>query len=302
LTVVRQSFEEAALRSYAADLVAAAVKKGEVEAVGELCSPVPLRAVSSALGMSEGATSTIVESGKRILDAGQRGVPLRTLAGLEAEARTIEVLIEECLRSCGSQAASGLSLMIRLNSEQFGFSERELVGLVFFLVWAAVDTTNALLANALYLFATHPEQRALIRADPSLLPVAIEEVLRTAGSVKRTNGRVVRESFRLAGINFPPGSVLIADLAAAQRDAQVYVDPEAFEVQRRSRPNVAFGLGVHTCLGASIARAEAQVLLAEAIQAADFWLADRQPEWQVHPVFRRLEHLHLVFSPCTPSF
>jgi cytochrome P450 len=108
---------------------------------------------------------------------------------------------------------------------------------------------------------THPDQLARLRADPALVPAAVEELLRLDGSVPVASPRVATEDVEYGGVTIPRGAIVTVVLNAANHDPEHFPDPEGIHIDRVGRTHIAFGFGVHYCLGVSLARAEAQIAL-----------------------------------------
>jgi cytochrome P450 len=143
------------------------------------------------------------------------------------------------------------------------------------LLVAGHETTVNLIGNAILALLRHPEQLAAVRADPGLAPAVVEETLRYDPPVQMTS-RVIRGGMRLGDVDAPDGATALILLAAANRDPDVFDDPDRFDIHRRGGSgHLAFAAGPHFCLGASLARLEA----AQAITA----FATRLPSAVLHP-------------------
>jgi cytochrome P450 len=136
----------------------------------------------------------------------------------------------------------------------------EIVGFVGLLLVAGHVTTTATLGNAVLALDDAPDAAAAVRADPALLPAAVEEVLRLRTPFPRL-ARITTADASVAGVRIPAGQVVLPWLAAANRDGRVFAEPHRFDLRRRPNPHLAFGHGVHFCLGAPLARLEARVAL-----------------------------------------
>ena len=163
-----------------------------------------------------------------------------------------------------------LSDMMRAEIEGDRLTHQELLTLAATLLMAGTDTTRNQLAAAVEVFCDHPDQWALLARHPELAPNAVDEVMRYA-PVIFTTLRVAVEDVRLAGYTVPAGTLVIANIAAANRDPEIYSDPSFFDITRDDPPAMlSFGGGVHYCLGAHLARIE----LAEALTT----MARRMPD------------------------
>ena len=127
---------------------------------------------------------------------------------------------------------------------------------IFQLVVAGHDTTTSLIGNGTVALLRHPEQRAALVADPGLLPRAIEEILRWDAPVPHSTFRYTTQEVRLGDVVIPAYAQVIISLAAANRDADRYQDAESFDITRSDNSHLAFGHGIHHCLGARLARLE----------------------------------------------
>jgi cytochrome P450 len=142
----------------------------------------------------------------------------------------------------------------------------ELVGLCTLLSVAGSETTFSLIGNAVWLLASHPAQRRRLVDDPSMIPAALEEVLRVESPVQYL-GRVTTRDVELHGRSIPAGTRVALIFGAANRDERRWNDPDSFDVSRPAKRNLAFGEGIHHCLGAPLARLEGRVVLEELLRS-----------------------------------
>jgi cytochrome P450 len=153
-----------------------------------------------------------------------------------------------------------LSLLSVPDPEAGELSDLEVVANCVLLVTAGIDTTTALIANTVLCLLNNPDQLALLRADPELVPNAIEETLRFEPPALSAS-RFAAEKLPLGGREIPAGGQILVSLAAANRDPRRYADPDRFDVTRADIEPLTFGGGRHFCLGASLARLEARAAL-----------------------------------------
>ena len=157
-------------------------------------------------------------------------------------------------------------------------------------------TTTDLIGNAVRLFMLHPGELAKLKADPSLINAAVEEALRFEPPVDIT-GRIASKDMTVGGCPVKSRQSMLVSLRAANRDPAAFEDPDRFDITRRKAPHVSFGGGAHICIGAPLARLEAQVALARLFERfPDMKLADpaAPAEWRQLPFFRGLEQLHVT--------
>jgi len=189
-----------------------------------------------------------------------------------------------------------VSDMTRLQADGAEISDAELGSNLGLLLVAGNLTTTDLIGNAVRLFLTHPEQLAKLRADPTLINAAIEETLRFEPPVDIT-GRIASHDLEVGGCPIRKSQSMVLSLRAANRDPEVFDDPDRFDISRHKSPHVAFGGGAHICLGAPLARLEAQVALTALFaRFPGLKLAepDAPPAWRTLPFFRGLERLEVV--------
>jgi cytochrome P450 len=152
----------------------------------------------------------------------------------------------------------GLISALIADADDDRLSHEELVAMAMMLLIAGHETTVNLIGNGLLALLTHPDQRALLRDRPELLPAAVEEFLRFDSPVHSTPARFAAEDVEYAGVVIPAGAVVILSLAAANRDPDRFPDAAELRVDRDAGGHTAFGHGLHHCLGAQLARIEGQ--------------------------------------------
>jgi hypothetical protein len=188
-----------------------------------------------------------------MLDRGNRAVVefCDYLRGLVAERR----------RNPGNPEHDVLTRLIRGEADGERLTEPELLQNCVFILNAGHETTTNLIANALHLLCAWPDQRARLLADPTLMKTAVEEFLRFDPSVQLGNRRVLRNT-ELGGVALPEGALLTLCIAGANRDAEVFADPDRLDLGRQPNPHLGFAGGPHVCAGLAVARLEARVALA----------------------------------------
>jgi cytochrome P450 len=152
-----------------------------------------------------------------------------------------------------------VSALLTARDEGGRLSEQELLAMLMVVLAAGHETTGNLIGNSVLALFDWPEQRARLQAQPELLRVAVEEMLRFIGPVMQSTLRIASEDVEVGGVVIPAGSVVVAMLTAANRDPHRFEDAERFDVAREENPHVAFGHGIHFCLGAPLARMEAEI-------------------------------------------
>jgi cytochrome P450 len=189
-----------------------------------------------------------------------------------------------------------VSDMVGLQAEGEALTDGEISNNLQGLLIGGNLTTTDLIGNAVWLFLTHPDQLAKLKADPSLINTAVEEVLRYESPVDIT-GRIAPREMEVGGCPIHQSQSMFLSLRGANRDPEAFPDPHRFDIARKDAPHVAFGGGMHLCIGAPLARLEAQVALLSFFERfPNLRLADpdMKPEWRSLPFFRGLEELRVA--------
>jgi len=262
-------------------------RRGEMDVVADLAQPLPTIVIAELLGVpstDQERFRTWSDALVELLDplSGREGIepPRRATAELAAYLRE---LLAERRRAPRDDL---LSAMIAAEDENESLAEGELIALASLLLAAGNETTTSLIGNAVVLLLRHPEERRRLQGDLGLLPGAIEECLRVEPPVQLTD-RAVVEPVDLAGVRLERGTIVGALLAAANRDPERFTDAERFDVGRTENHHLSFGLGNHFCLGASLARLEAQAALGALLRRyPDFHGPVEPPGWKPSIVLR----------------
>jgi len=188
-----------------------------------------------------------------------------------------------------------LSLLIAAEDQGDRLSEGELLVTCILLFVAGHETTVNLIGNGLLALLNHPDELAKLRADLTLLPGAVEELLRYDSPVQRT-GRITNTDVKLDGRRIPKGSLVITALGAANRDPVHFPDPDRLDIRSRDNRHIAFGFGIHFCLGAPLARLEGQIAIGTLLRRMPgLRLATSTLEWRESSTLRGLKRLLVAF-------
>jgi cytochrome P450 len=227
-----------------------------LELVSAYAYPLPIAVIFELLGIPESDRSRVHGWTEDLFRSGLEPDG-RMAAGMRAFAAYGRELV------AAKTAAPGEDLLTQLvHAAQDGDSldQDELVAMIFLLILAGHVTTVNLIASAAYALLTHPDQRALLADDPDLVDGAIEETLRCWGPAELASERYALEDLELSGIDVRRGDLVLPILAAADRDPARFADPDRFDLARPdARRHLAFGKGVHACLGAPLARLEGRI-------------------------------------------
>ena len=188
-----------------------------------------------------------------------------------------------------------LGRMVAAEEEGDKLSSAELLTTCVTLLTAGHETTTNLIGNGLFTLLRHPEQLARLRADESLMAVAVEEMLRYESPLQR-NPRRVAEDLEFGGQRLRRGDFVLQILASANHDPAVFPEPERFDITRQPNRHLAFGHGIHFCLGAPLARIEAPVVIGTVLRRfPHLRLTGDAPQWQEHGLLRSLRTMPVAF-------
>lgn len=238
-------------------MVERCVAKGDIDGIRDLAQPYPLKVFPDAVGLGEDGRENLLIYGDMIFNSmGPRNDLLAR--STERVSEVTEWIMDHCKREQLRPGGFGDQIYQAADAGEIGHDQAPM--LVRSFLSAGVDTTINGLGNALFSLAHHPEEYAKLHADPSLARPAFEEALRyesTAQTFFRTAGR----DCEIAGVPVPNNSKVVLFLAAANRDARKWPEPERYDIERRPSGHMAFGSGIHGCVGQAIARLEGEVVL-----------------------------------------
>ncbi len=209
----------------------------------------------------------------------------------EAAAEVVAFFHEQIVRQREQPRPGILSDLIAVRDQGDRLSENELIVTCTLLLIAGHDTTVNLIGNGMLALLRHPDQFALLKAHPELIQPAVEEFLRYESSSQMT-GRIAHEDVEYGGKVIHRGDQINLLLGSANHDPAQFSDPDRLDITRKDNKHIAFGHGIHYCLGAPLARLEAQVAITLLLQRhPDLHLTDGEPERRETIGFRGLKHL-----------
>jgi len=258
--------------------------------------PIPIDAIASILGVDK----------SRLADfrSWSEGV-IQFLNPMRSQEQTSAMLAADQALSAYMNAAMAdrrenpkddlITDMVRLQAEGAPLRDEEIsINLRALLVGGNLTTTD-LIGNAIRLFILNPDQKTLLLENPALIVSAVEEALRFEPPVDIT-ARVANRDIEVGGCPIKSSQAMVFMLRGANRDPAVFSDPHTFDITRKGQPHVSFGGGAHICIGAPLARLEAQLAILKMLQRfPDMKLVDPDaaPQWRTLPFFHGLEHLNV---------
>jgi cytochrome P450 len=292
-----------AMRPHIQDIVDGLLDRVEgahgMDVIEDLAYPLPVRVICEMLGVPTSDqevfrqwSADIARSlDAAILPADSEVIP-RGREAREALSAYLRSLIATCRKN---PRADLLSALIAVEEEGSKLSEGELVSTCALLLIAGHETTVNLIGNGLLALLQHPDQMRALSDNPALIQCAVEELLRFDGPVQRT-GRMTMVDVGIGGRQIPKGSIVTAVIGAANRDPAHFPDPDRLDVARRDNRHIAFGFGIHFCLGAPLARIEGQVAIGTLLRRMPaVKLVSDTPKWRESSVLRGLKTLPVAF-------
>lgn len=223
--------------------------------VGRFALPVPSMVICRLLGVP-------YEDHEFFQDASRRLVQSTTAQGAIAARHDLAVYLDGLITRL--QAEPGPGLLSSLVTDQLAHGEidrEELVSSSILLLVAGHETTASMTSLSVITLLEHPDQHAALRADPSLIPGAVEELLRYLAIADIAGGRFAKADIEIDGHVIKRGEGVLVSNSIANRDGSVFAEPDTFDVHRSARHHLAFGYGVHQCLGQHLARLELEIIL-----------------------------------------
>jgi cytochrome P450 len=238
-----------------------------LDLIESLAYPLPVIVIAEMLGIPSTDRPTFRRWADTLFDVNidpedsLQKVGEEAVASVAPTMREMNTYLLDYIRSRRANPGQDLtSKLLQADVDGERLDDQEIVGFVGLLLLAGHITTTATLGNTIVSFEENPDAATEIRADPSLLPAAIEEVLRHRTPFPRL-ARLATTNAQVGDVEIPAQGLILVWLTAANRDARVFPDPNRFDIHRRPNPHLTFGHGIHFCLGAPLARLEAKVAL-----------------------------------------
>jgi hypothetical protein len=265
--------------------------------MAEISLPIPIDVIARILGVDTSRLAEFRDWSEGVI---QSLNPLRTPEQTAHMVRASEALGGFMIGMMNARRAAPeddlVTDMVQLQAAGADLSDADLATNLIALLVAGNLTTTDLIGNGARLFLLNPDELAKLRADPSLIGAAVEEVLRYEPPVDIT-GRIASREMEVRGCPVHATQSMLLSLRGANRDPEVFEAPERFDITRKKSPHVAFGGGAHICIGAPLARLEGQVTLLRLFERfPNLRLAEPEakPEWRTLPFFRGLRRLDVL--------
>jgi len=278
------------------DLLDRVAASGRMDVVDDLAYPLPVIVIVELLGIPTGDRARFKEWSDAIVS----GASSAAMAGRDPQAEMSAYFLRLVAERRRDPRADLISALLAAQVDGQHLTELELLGFCVLLLVAGNETTTNLIANAIRCFDDNPEALRQLYARPELLPNAIEEVLRYSSPV-RCMFRTTAAEARLGAHTIGAGQYVVAWIASANHDPEQFADPDRFDIARSPNRHIAFGQGVHFCLGAPLARLEARIALTAMLARLRDIARDRATPLVplTGTVVAGVRHLPITFTPET---
>ncbi len=285
------------IQDLADQIIDQALRQGGMEVISELAVSLPIRVFADLFGAPPEDCWRFKRWADILLSFQGVNKPAEeTLQRAQSALLEIRAYLTELITAYRKQPGENLlSQLVRAEADGDKLSEAELLNTCITLLVAGHETSTSLIGNGLYLLLSHPDAWSQLINEPTLLPAAIEEILRYESPVAR-QPRLMKSEAELGGKTIKAGEMVFQMLNSANRDAEQFDNPDTFDIRRRNHRHLAFGSGIHFCVGAVLARAEGQVVLSTLLRRAPTMrLVDQIPAWDVEkPNSRMLSELRVL--------
>jgi cytochrome P450 len=285
------------IQDLANELLDKVTNRGEMDLIGDFAYPLPINVISEMMGVPPADRSQIREWSAviaRNYDDPQKEVKL------DAFSKYVHQLVAEKRAKPQDDLVSKL---VRIEEDGDRLSEQELLSMVALLIFAGHETTSNLIGNGALALFDHPEQMHKLIKDPGLIPSAVEEMLRFCGPVLSPAPRHALEDMEIGGQAIHAGDMVMVIVASANHDPSQFTSPEELEIARTMEKHIAFGQGIHYCLGAPLARLEGEIAFTALLKRTpDIHLRVPREEiqWNASMILRGISTLPVAFTRIQP--
>ena len=287
---------EQAVRTMARELLAPHLASGRIDIIADFAAKLPMAIICRLLGFPREdedrlrhLTDTVVHR-----DEGVFGMPDE---GMHATLALYEYFNADIAQRARGVRRDDIVAVLMDAAAEGRLTHEELIGYIYILSIAGNETTTKLIGNMCYQLHCHPDQAALLRADPTLIESAVEETMRFDGPTQMM-ARTTTRDVTLHGVTIPAHSKVALLFTSANRDERKFERAEEYDIRRHPRDHLGFGGGLHACLGAALARLEARVAMEEILAALGDFAVDESTLERMHsPQVRGLTREILTFTP-----
>lgn len=286
----------ARVQSLADELLDGVARRSEMDLINDYALPLPMTIITEILGVPTSDRDKFHKWSKAIVSLSSPNATVRVIPSVWMFIRYLRRFFKVRRRDPQDDLASAL-----IQAEEAGdkLSEDELLAMVFLLLVAGHETTVNLIGNGVLALLEHPDELEKLRSDPSLIKAAVEELLRYTAPVFMTTERYAREEVTIHSVTIPRGEMTFGVIGSANRDENVFENPDLLDITREPNKHLSFGQGVHFCLGAPLARMEAQIAINTLLRRIPDLRLRGTPEslrWRPSMMLRGLDALPVLFQ------
>ena len=278
------------------ELLDKASRRGEMDLINDYALPLPMTIITEILGVPTEDRDKFHKWSKAVVSLSSPNVTMRVIPSVWLFIRYLRRFFKVRRRDPQDDLTSAL---IRTEEAGDKLSEDELLAMVFLLLIAGHETTVNLIGSGVLALLEHPEQMEKLRREPSLIKSAVEELLRYTSPVFMSTERYAREDITLHGVRIPRGEMTFGVIGSANRDENVFVNPDALNITREPNKHLSFGQGIHFCLGAPLARLEAQIAINTLLRRMPdlrLKVSSDSLHWRPSMILRGLDTLPVLFQ------
>jgi cytochrome P450 PksS len=284
------------IQALADELLTQVIHKGECDLIRDYALPLPMIIITEILGVPSRDRNKFHKWSKAVVSLSSPSPTLRVIPNVWLFLRYLRRFFETRRRDPQNDLATAL-----ITAEEAGdkLSRDELLAMVFLLLIAGHETTVNLIGNGMLALFEHPEAMNRLRDDPLIIKLAVEELLRYTSPVLMSTERYARVDVTIHGVTIPRGEMTLGVIGSANRDEAVFDNPDELDITREPNRHLSFGQGIHFCLGAPLARLEAEIAintLFRRIPDVSLSVAPDSLRWRPSMILRGLESLPISFS------
>lgn len=231
--------------------------KGQFDFIREFAFPLPVTVIAELLGVPQQDQQKFGEWSRAIIMAGTGGADMEKVGAAALE--FIMYFHEKFDERRENPQDDLITALVQAEESGDKLDQQELISMVFLLLVAGHETTVNLLGNGLLALLQHPDQKQMLAQNPALAKTAVDELLRYDGPVGVSTMRWALEDVDYYGVTIPAGAMVVASLLSANRDPEMFANPNTLDITRTPNKHIAFGNGIHYCVGAPLARMEGTI-------------------------------------------
>jgi cytochrome P450 len=283
------------VQALADELLDGVTRRGEMDLIADYALPLPMTIITEILGVPTSDRHKFHKWSQAVVSLSSPNATVRVIPSVWMFIRYLRRFFKVRRRDPRDDLASAL-----IQAEEAGdkLSEDELLAMVFLLLIAGHETTVNLIGSGVLALLEYPSQLDKLRGEPALMKAAVEELLRYTSPVFMTTERYAREDVALRGVTIPRGEMTLGVIGSANRDEAVFENPDTLDITREPNRHLSFGQGIHFCLGAPLARMEAQIAVGTLLRRMPELRLKVSPDslrWRPSMILRGLDALPVAF-------